>query len=101
MSKIIKIQELSTLFDVYKNLLTDNQREVFISYYLEDESLAEIADRLSISRASVSDNLKKTEDKLLRFEMKLSLAKKNQRLNKIIDELEDDQLVKKLKKIID
>lgn len=100
MSKINKINQLSTLFDVYSKLLTDNQREVFVLYYLEDSSLSEIAEQLGVSKASVSDNLKKTEEKLLKYESKLKLSERNEKLNKLINKINDEQLQAKLRELL-
>lgn len=100
MSKINKINQLSTLFDVYSKLLTDNQREVFVLYYLEDSSLSEIAEQLGVSKASVSDNLKKTEEKLLKYESKLKLSERNEKLNKLINKINDEQLQAKLREFL-
>lgn len=100
MSKIDKIKTLSLLFDTYSELLTDNQREVFTMYYLEDNSLAEIADALSISRPAASDNLKKTEEKLKKYESKLQLVKRNEKITKLLDKSSDKKTADKIKEII-
>ncbi len=89
MSKIDKIEMLAILFDVYKGMLTKIQIEVFQMYYLEDLSLAEIAKHENKSRTAISDTLKKTEEKLLSFEKKLKLGEKIQKINDIVDDLEE------------
>lgn len=102
MSKIEKIQNLSLLFDAYKNILTDKQKEVFTKYYLEDYSLSEIAEELGNSKASVADALKNTEEKLLELDKKLNLGNKIIEIRNIIEELEDkdeSDIAKRLEKI--
>ncbi len=102
MSKIEKIQNLSLLFDAYNGILTDKQREVFTKYYLEDYSLSEIADELGNSKASVSDALKNTEEKLLDLDNKLKLGNKIVQIRNVIEELEkkgEEDIAKKLEEI--
>ncbi len=88
MSKIDKIEMLATLFDAYKGMLTDIQIEIFNMYYLEDLSLAEIAEHEGKSRAAISDALKKTEEKLLSLEEKLQLGAKIQKIAEIAEDLD-------------
>lgn len=65
--------ELTELFDIYKEMLTDKQRDVFEKYYFLDLSLAEIAEQLEISRAAVSDKLKNTKKQLYDLEQKIKV----------------------------
>ncbi|MDA8193819.1 MAG: sigma factor-like helix-turn-helix DNA-binding protein [Thermaerobacter sp.] len=65
--------DASLLFDVYDELLTDHQREVWRLYYLEDWSLAEISEAKRISRSAVHDLLERTERVLGEYEEKLRL----------------------------
>ncbi len=88
MSKLDKIERLALLFDAYKGMLTDIQIDIFKMYYLEDLSLAEIADIQNKSRAAISDALKKTEEKLLSLEEKLKLGAKIEMIADIADEVE-------------
>ncbi len=106
MSKIKKIEELSMLYDLYKNLLTENQEKIFSLYYFYDLSLSEISDLLKVSRTSILDNLKKTESKLLKYEDKLKFQKKLNSLLEIINFLEtkksfdSSEIIDKLKNIL-
>ena len=43
----------NNLYDIYSELLTDNERETFRDYYQEDLSLSEIADEKSVSRSAI------------------------------------------------
>jgi len=68
---------LSLLLDFYGELLTDKQRDAMEYYYNEDMSLAEISEHLGgITRQGVRDAIKRGEQILLGFEMKLGLAAK-------------------------
>ena len=61
------------LFDIYKGLLTDYQRELFNMRYSLDLSFAEIAVETGASRQSAFDGIKKVKDKLLEYEKALGL----------------------------
>ena len=82
--------EYIELFELYKELLTDKQRELFTSHYLYDLSLAEIADEVGGSRQSVYDAVKKVKTKLLEYEKALSLREKNKALYKIANDTNDE-----------
>lgn len=82
--------EYIELFELYKDLLTDKQRELFTSHYLYDLSLAEIADEVGGSRQSVYDAVKKVKTKLLEYEKALSLREKNKALYKIANDTPDE-----------
>ena len=47
---IEKMVEIGLLFEQYKELLTDKQREMVSLYYEEDYSLGEISENLGVSR---------------------------------------------------
>ena len=64
------------LYDLYKNLLTDKQREYFEDYYFNNLSLSEISENYDISRNAVSKQLSTIREKLDEYEEKLSLFEK-------------------------
>ena len=68
--------EITLLYDIYGNLLTEKQAEAIELYYNDDLSLAEIADNSGISRQGVRDNIKRAEAVLYDVENKLGVAKK-------------------------
>lgn len=68
---------MSILCQLYGGLLTEKQYEVLDDYYNNDLSLSEIAENLEITRQAVRDNIKKGENKLLEYEEKLGIMKKN------------------------
>ena len=79
--------EISVLLDFYSALLNDKQRDFIDLYYNEDLSLAEIAERESITRQGVRDCIKRGEQILLDAENALGLAEKTRRLEEIADRL--------------
>ena len=81
---------LTILYDYYGELLTDKQKEYFKDYYFENLSLSEMSENYNISRNAIHKNLKETVDKLLYYEDKLKLYKKNKKIKKIIAKLDDD-----------
>lgn len=64
------------LFEIYGNLLTERQKELFTSHYLLDLSLSEIAEPENLSRQSVYDAVKKVKTKLDEYENALKLSEK-------------------------
>lgn len=87
-----KLVEIGTFFDFYGGLLTERQYSAIKLYYIHDLSLAEIGEELNITRQGVFDTLKRGEQNLYKFEVKLSLVEKfhsnNASIKKIIDHSE-------------
>jgi hypothetical protein len=73
---MLKIVELSLLYDFFGQLLTEKQQRVFELYYDDDLSLGEIAENLNITRQAVYDNLRRAEKLLYNYEKKLKLVDK-------------------------
>lgn len=69
-----KIFEKTLLFDFYGELLTERQKELYQLYHLDDFSLGEISEQLSISRQGVYDAVKRCDKQLSHFEDKLQLV---------------------------
>lgn len=92
--------EFIELFELYKGLLTDKQRETFSSHYLYDLSLAEIAEQDGTARQSVHDAIRKVKVKLSEYESILRLKEKFDRISKIADSLSDNSTGDELKEII-
>ena len=68
--------EISMLWQIYGNLLTEKQSKVIEYYYNKDLSLSEIAENENITRQAVRDIIKKGEKKLFEYEEKLLFMKK-------------------------
>ncbi len=79
-----KLIYFNQLFDIYGNLFTDNQKEIFKLYYEENLSLQEIADIKKVSRAFVSKSINQTEEKLEEYENTLKYLYLKEKINKIL-----------------
>ncbi len=76
---------LNILYDLYGELLTDKQRKYFENYYFDNLSYGEISDKYHVSRNAIYHQLQLIEKKLYFFEEKLKLYSKKQKINDIID----------------
>lgn len=91
------------LLDFYGDLLTDHQLEILDDYFKDDLSMIEIADNRNISKAAVSDIIKRSIVQLQDYEEKLKLISQSEKLDKIVDELNksgNKTLANKLNNII-
>lgn len=73
---IEKTIEVGFLFDFYGKLLSKRQYTVIELFYIYDLSLTEIGEEMDITRQGVYDTLKRSEQKLYKYEEKLGLIKK-------------------------
>ena len=90
-------EKIIKLYDIYKNLLTDKQRECFEFYYFEDLSLNEISDNLNVSKSFVGKTLNKIIFKLNEYDEALSIY---EGLDKIINNTKDNKIKKELEDLI-
>lgn len=65
--------EISILLDLYKELLTEKQKNIMVMYYEEDFSLAEVAEINKTSRQAIHDLIKRCCKQLMFYEEKLKL----------------------------
>ena len=79
-----------SLFDIYKELLTEKQQAYFTSYYFDDLTLSEIAEEKKVSRNAVFDQVKKVIIALEDYESKLGLFKKSKEITDFSLKLSDD-----------
>lgn len=82
---------LNSLYDIYGELLTEKQRTYFEYYYLSDYSLSEISELLKVSRNAVHMQLKNVVSHLEHYEKTLNMLQKNQKIRKIIDQINKDE----------
>lgn len=82
---LAKREEAIELFEEYKNLLTDSQKNIFLDYYMYDLSLSEIAENNNISRAAASDSIHKSLVKLFEYEEKLHEVSFKKKVKEAID----------------
>ena len=97
-----ELEHINELYDFYKELLTNKQRDYFEMYYFYDNSLGEIATINNLSRNAIYDNIKKTCKILTDYESKLHLLEKSNKRLEIIEKLEEkynDELINELKNI--
>lgn len=88
------------LFELYKQLLTQKQRESFEMHFLLDFSLKEISEEKGISRQNVNDAIKSAKKKLDEFESALKLKAKHDALYALVSQAKDENTVSELKRII-
>ncbi len=81
---------LTMLFDYYGKLLTEKQQTIMQLYFFHDFSLAEIAEKLSISRQGVYDHLQRAEGVLNDYEKILQISARNNKLKKRLDSLAEN-----------
>ena len=86
---IEKMVEIGLLFEQYKELLTEKQREMVSLYYEEDYSLGEISENLGVSRQGVYDTLKRSEKILREYENKLHLVAKLKEQEKFLKSIRE------------
>ncbi len=89
--------EVTMLYDVYGGLLTQRQQKCIQMHYLDDLSLAEVAQLLDVSRQAVHDNLKRAISSMQELESKLCLLERYQQQNIQLREI-DKLLTKAVKK---
>ena len=86
---IEKMVEIGLLFEQYKELLTEKQREMVSLYYEEDYSLGEISEKIGVSRQGVYDTLKRSEKILREYENKLHLVAKLKEQEKFLQSIRE------------
>ena len=84
----------NNLYLAYKDLLKENNSEIFDLYYGENMTMQEIADLKGVSKSRIGLIIKKVEQKLDNYESKLHLYQKNLKLQSLL-ELEDIKSIKK------
>lgn len=77
---------LCSLYDYYKDLLTDKQKSYFEDYYFENLTMEEIAENNSVSKNAVSKSLIEVKEKLEEYESVLKLYNNKEEIKKILDE---------------
>jgi len=82
-----KRQYVNLLFDFYGSLLTQKQAECFTLRYIDDYSLAEIAQELNITPQAAVDFLKRALSSLERYEEHLSLVQKHIKRQSLSEDL--------------
>lgn len=89
---INKKEHMHRLFDYYKELLTDRQKNIYEAVAFDDLSLAEASEQFEVSRNAIHDTIKKVENILEDFEAKLELVKKASARQKLYEQIDDIEL---------
>ena len=98
----MKHEEAILLIDYYGNLLTEKQLEVLKMHFEDDLSMNEISEFLGISKAAVSDMIKRSLKQLEFYELNINIIKEHENINKLLNDpkFKNSQLAKKISKII-
>ncbi len=81
-----ELNYLTSLYDYYKDLLTNKQREYFEEYYFENLLMDEIAENNGVSKNAVSKSLIEVKEKLEEYEKSLNLYYNKNKILSILDE---------------
>jgi hypothetical protein len=90
---------LTILYDYYGDLFTEKERLYFEEYYFSNFSLSEIAENHQVSRNAIHKSIKSVQEKLENYEEKLKLYSNQQKINKLISEIKDEEIKKKLEQL--
>ena len=102
MNDLEKVEYINVLFDIYKNLLTEKQKDIMERYYTYNLSLKEISEDLNISRSAAFDTIEHASKKLYDFESKLKIHEKRMKVVCIIKEskLSNDEKEKLINEVL-
>jgi predicted DNA-binding protein YlxM (UPF0122 family) len=78
---------IGMLSDYYGAMLTVRQQDCIRMHYLEDLSLAEIAEEFQVSRQAVHDILNRAEQTLADYEAKLGLVARRTREQAVLRQI--------------
>lgn len=81
-----ELNYLTSLYDYYKDLLTNKQRDYFEEYYFENLLVDEIAENNGVSKNAVSKSLIEVKEKLEEYEKSLNLYYNKNKILSILDE---------------
>lgn len=85
--EVLEKVNLTILFDIYSELLTEKQRTVFQMYINEDAGLTEIGEALGFTRQAAKDAIKSVTAQLYSLEEKLKLKAQFEQNNQMIDQI--------------
>lgn len=97
--------EISALFEIYGNSLTDKQKQIIEFCVLQDLSLGEVSDLLNISRQAVKYTLDNATESMLKLERELKILNKfqniKQKLTNLLENTQDSKLKQEINKILE
>ena len=87
---------ITTLYEIYKELLNEKERNYFEYYYFEDYSMQEIADLYKVSKAYASKYLNKINDKIINYEKILKINDRNSKIIDLLKNVNDSEIKSKI-----
>ena len=87
---------ITTLYEIYKELLNEKEINYFEYYYFEDYSMQEIADLYKVSKAYASKYLNKINDKIINYEKILKINDRNSKIIDLLKNVNDSELKSKI-----
>lgn len=102
---IAKKIELSTLYEIYGNSLTQNQRQIVDFCVMQDLSLGEVSDLLNISRQAVKYTLDNATNSMLKLDKQLNIVNKlqglKQKLTNLLEYTKDSNIKQQINDILE
>lgn len=87
---------ITALYEIYKELLNEKERNYFEYYYFEDYSMQEIADLYKVSKAYASKYLNQIIDKIVNYEKILKINDRNSKIIEILKNVRDEDIKSKI-----
>ena len=88
-----ELNYLTSLYDYYKNLLTDKQRSYFEDYYFDNLLMDEIAENNNVSKNAVSKSLIEVKEKLIEYESILNLYHNKQEIIALLESKDYEKII--------
>lgn len=93
-------EHIIILYDYYGELFSLVQRKYFEAYYFDNLSLSEISENENKSRNAIHKSIKAVVKKLYEYEEKLKLYEKDKKIKKIILDVDDKNIKKRLEELL-
>ena len=65
--RLPKEVQLKRVQRVIREELTENQRQILLAYYIQDQTIPQIAESRGVNKSTVSRTLRRAEEKLRRY----------------------------------
>lgn len=91
---------ITSLYEIYKELLNEKERNYFEYYYFEDYSMQEIADLYKVSKAYASKYLNKINDKIINYEKILKINDRNSKIIDLLKNVKDENIKSKIVELL-
>ena len=88
------------LYEIYKNLLNEKEKNYFEYYFYEDYSLNEISELNDVSKAYSSKYLNKIINKIIKFEKLLEINNRNNKIKEYLKEINNKELRDKIEELL-